>query len=259
MPAVALDPITDSPLSQAATVAFSWMVVTATIASILVVAVPQSMRGVRDDVLTEPDTSFAVGFVAVFGLLVCSGLPLYVGTSLEHEMLITIGLIVATPGLIACAVLLVVGGCVGTIVVGDRLANRFGSESTPLWQSLAVGTLVVGGSQLVPILGTIVTIVVGVVGSGAIVNSGYERWRGQPLLASPTQTVARDLGARPATGPTPGEHGPEAAERSVELESRMERIPSPSGRAETREDHPRDGTRAGDDARARDPSRDGRP
>ncbi|MDF9745601.1 hypothetical protein [Natrinema salsiterrestre] len=237
IPAIAFGPLADSPLSQAAGVALSWMVVTATIAAVLVVAVPQSVRGLRNDAVTGPDTSFAVGFVAVFGVLVCSALPLYVGTSLEHPTLITAGLIAATPGLIACAALLLVGGCVGTLVAGDRVAGRLGPESPSLWRSLAVGTLVVGGSQLVPILGTIVTIVVGVVGSGAIVNRGYERWRGEPLLASSSaRTAARPIETPPRTRAGRIESSAGPSERSVEPDSESERVPAPSGRGETPDD-----------------------
>ncbi|WP_226005445.1 hypothetical protein [Natrinema salinisoli] len=260
VPAVALGPLADSPLSQAAGVALSWMVVTATIAAVLLVAVPQSVRGLRDDVVTGPDTSFAVGFVSVFGLLVCSALPLYVGTSLEHATLITAGLIVATPGLIGCAALLVVGGCVGTIVAGDRLVGRFGSKSSSLWRSLAVGALVVGGSQLVPILGTIVTIAVGVVGSGAIVNGGHERWRGEPLLASSiTHAGDREMTDRAPSRPEPVEYGTDTPEQPTDSRSETERVPAPPGRDETRDDHALDGSRSDGGARGDDTSRDGRP
>ncbi|QCW04403.1 hypothetical protein [Natrinema pallidum] len=188
-----------APLSQAASVTLAWMAITAVAATVLLLGAPRAMRGFRDDLVTEPDTTFAVGFVALFGVLVCSGLPLFVGTSLEHSGLIAVGLIVATPGLLACVVLLIGGGCVGTVAVGDRLGNRLGSGAPSAWQSLGLGLLAVGGSQLVPIAGTIATIAVASVGSGAIVNHGTEAWRGEPLLgASADGRTDRRTAARSA-------------------------------------------------------------
>ncbi|WP_222919950.1 hypothetical protein [Natrinema sp. SYSU A 869] len=192
-PASAFDTLVGSPLSQAASVTLVWTAITLLVAPVLLAGLPQSMRGLRDDLITEPDTTFAVGFVALFGLLICSVLPLFVGTSLEHSALITLGLIVATPGLIACIALLIVGGCVGTVAVGDRLGDRLGSGSPSSRRSLALGLLALGGSQLVPIVGTIATIAVASVGSGAIVNRGNEAWRGEPLLAA-SSDVSVDQG-----------------------------------------------------------------
>ncbi|ELY90483.1 hypothetical protein [Natrinema altunense] len=185
-PASASNAFVGSPLSQAASVTLAWMAITVVAAAVLLIGAPKAMRGLRDDIVTEPDTTFAVGFVALFGLLVCSGLPLFVGTSLEHSGLIAVGLIVATPGLLACVALLLGGGCVGTVAVGDRLGDRLGSGAPSAWRALGIGLLALGGSQLVPIAGTIATIAVASVGSGAIVNYGTEAWRGEPLLGAST-------------------------------------------------------------------------
>lgn len=172
------------------------MVITVVAAAVLLLGAPKAMRGLRDDLVAEPDTTFAVGFLAFFGVLVCSGLPLFVGTSLKHSGLIAVGLLVATPGLLACIALLIGGGCVGTVAVGDRLGDRLGSEAPSAWRALGLGLLALGGSQLVPIAGTIVTIAVASVGSGAIVNRGTEAWRGEPLLGASTDARTDRRAAR---------------------------------------------------------------
>lgn len=214
-PASAFGVALGSVLSQAASVGLVWMLVTVIVAAVPIVAVPRSVRGIRTDAVSDPDLAFAVGFLAVFGLLVTSALPLFVGTSLGYGPLVTIGLVVATPGLLACAALLVGGGCLGAIVVGDRLGRRLGAASPSLWQSLAVGTLALGASQLVPVLGTVATVVAATVGSGALVSSGYEaRWGEPPLVASSS----------------PGE--PEPSPGSDSVPEPVPSVPSPSASTE---------------------------
>ncbi|WP_049901222.1 hypothetical protein [Natrinema sp. J7-1] len=196
-PASASTALVGSPPSKAASVTLAWMVITVVAAAVLLLGAPKAMRGLRDDLVAEPDTTFAVGFLAFFGVLVCSGLPLFVGTSLKHSGLIAVGLLVAMPGLLACIALLIGGGCVGTVAVGDRLGDRLGSEAPSAWRALGLGLLALGGSQLVPIAGTIATIAVVSVGSGAIVNRGTEAWRGEPLLgASPDARTDHRAAAR---------------------------------------------------------------
>ena len=234
-----------SALSSAVSVTLAWMFVTVGVAAVLVVAIPQPVRNLRDAAALEPDIAFAVGFIALFGLLICSVLPLFVGTSLGHATLITIGQVVGLPGVIASAALFVVGGCVGAMAVGDRLVDRIGSDSPSLWWSLVLGAIVLGVSQLVPVLGTIVTIVAATVGSGAIVSAGYEIHRGKPPLVSSTGDADRTSTDRSTT-----RTGRDERERRVSSEPRPDEsgsrtVPpaSDAPRTRRRNDRPGDADR----------------
>lgn len=231
-PANAVGLLADSPLSRAVSVVLAWVLVTLTVAAVLVVIAPQYTRGVRDDVIDRPDTAFAIGFVTVFGLFVGSALLPFVATSLEHSTLALLGLIVGAPGLITVAVLLVGGGCVGAIVVGDRLGSRIGSGSPSLWRSLGIGTLLLGASQLVPILGTIVTIAVATGGSGAIVSAWYEGQWGTPLLAAATDDAV-DQESVPGSSTRPGRDGsePNPSSEPPESDPTLGAAPTASGHA----------------------------
>ncbi|WP_254522793.1 hypothetical protein [Natrinema caseinilyticum] len=227
-PSSSLATVPGSVLTQAVTVAGAWMLVTLIVATGTVVVAPRSVRNRRDEVRSDPDVAFAVGFVAFFGLLLGSALPLFAGMALEHLLLILLGALVAIPGLFACAAMFVVGGCIGAIVVGDGLDSRLGSTSESLWRSLVLGTLVLGTSQLVPVFGAIVTIVAVCLGCGTIVGSGYEAVRGEALVTSSSS---------PSAGPG---SGPRSRTRSVPVETALDASSGSHEHESNRRAHPTD-------------------
>lgn len=164
----------DFGLPQAATLTIGWIVVALVVGGTLIVGFRSSTRAISDDVASRPDLTFAVGFAIFFGLLAVVSVSFLATTVVEHPAVLAIGALVALLGLVLWGALLVVGGAYGVVAAGDRITTGLGDESPSLFRSLVVGTAVLGSSQLVPILGALVTMVIATLGTGA----GARRWTG---------------------------------------------------------------------------------
>ncbi|MXV60869.1 ABC transporter permease [Natronorubrum sp. JWXQ-INN-674] len=150
-----------------------WMVLTLVVGGLLIAGLTASARTVRDDIVDRPDLAFATGFVVFFGLLVVAVAPLFVTMYLiEDPAVLSLGALIALPGLFLWGVLLIVGGSFGTVAVGDRIARRLGDDAPSLRRALVTGTALLGASHLVPVLGTVVAMSVATVGTGGAVR----RW-----------------------------------------------------------------------------------
>lgn len=157
-------------------VAVGWTLVTLVGGAVLIGALPSATRAIRDDTIGRPDLAFATGFLVFFAPLVAVTVPLFVTMYVDHWAVIAVGALVALPGLLLGSVALLVGGCFGAIIVGDRVGSRVGADSPSLWGALALGTAVLGSSQLVPILGALVAIAMAIIGIGGVVRRRFDPW-----------------------------------------------------------------------------------
>ncbi|WP_440769856.1 ABC transporter permease [Natronorubrum sp. DTA28] len=158
-------------------VAVGWTVLTLVVGGILLAGFASPIRAIRDDALERPDLTFATGFLVFFSPLVVASIPLFVLTYVaDHPAVLGAGALVSLPALIVAGGLLVVGGTIGSVVIGDRIAGSFGTEAPSLGRSLAVGSVVLGSSQLVPVVGTLVAIVFAAVGTGAFARRRFDPW-----------------------------------------------------------------------------------
>lgn len=186
-------------VSQAIVVTVAWVGSCLVVGAVLVAGFPRYTGTIQEDAAARPAMAFATGFVGYFGVLVGSMVPFYVGAILEVQVLASLGALVALPGVLVWAITMLVGGCFGVIVVGDWIVGRVVGSSvdrsdTRSWgraerssrsrsgdqspvRSLVVATLVLAPTQLVPILGSLVTIGVATLGGGTIALRWYEsRW-----------------------------------------------------------------------------------
>ncbi|WP_137289545.1 ABC transporter permease [Natronorubrum halophilum] len=169
---IAATPVLDLLELRALALAVGWMALTLVVGGILIAGTPSAARSIRDDTLERPDLAFATGFVVFFGLLVVVAIPLFVTTYVENPAVLALGALVALPAVLLWLVLLIAGGSFGVVAVGDRIAGRLGDESPSLRRALATGTVVLGASQLVPVLGAVVAMGVATLGTGGAVR----RW-----------------------------------------------------------------------------------
>ncbi|MFA9425381.1 hypothetical protein [Natronorubrum sp. A-ect3] len=190
-------------LSRALGVTIGWMLLTLVLGAVLIGGVPSRTQAIRAELTSRPDLVFPAGFIVFFGLLAVASMPLFVAMVLEHPLVFAVGAVVTLPTVALWGVLLVVGGCFGVLAVGDWLVGRVGYESPSPWSSLVVGTLVIGSSQLVPVLGAVMLLGVATIGTGAIVrrrlgpDGGDESLTGtddEPVSA-PTVSPATDDGS----------------------------------------------------------------
>lgn len=157
-------------IARAGAVVVVWACLTLGVGWLLLERFTASTRAIRDDIDDRPDLVFPVGFIVFFGLLVLVSLPLFATSVLEVPVVGAIGTVVALPSLALWGVLAIVGGAYGTLAVGDWLAGRVGSDTPSAWSSLILGTITVGSSQFVPVLGAVVVMSVATVGTGAVVR-----------------------------------------------------------------------------------------
>ncbi|MDQ2049932.1 hypothetical protein RBH26_05490 [Natronolimnohabitans sp. A-GB9] len=164
--------------SQALDIAVGVTVLAVVVGTVAVAGAPNAVRSISDEIAGRPGRSFAAGFLGFFGLLVVVASPLTAASLLEWPALTSIAGPVSIPGLLLWAGLLLVGSCLGAVAVGDRLARRIGGDSTPLVAGVAVGAIVLGGSQLVPVLGALVPMGLATVAIGAILRRrvGVDEW-----------------------------------------------------------------------------------
>ncbi|QSW98001.1 ABC transporter permease [Haloterrigena alkaliphila] len=161
-------------------VAVGALLVTVGVGAVLIAGFPTATRRVSGDAVERPDLSFAAGFVVLFGLLVAVALPMTGATYLGISALDPLAGIVSLPGLLGWAALLLVGGTLGAIVLGDRIAVRLGDDSPSLRRALAIGAVVVCASLLVPVFGALLAMGLATVAIGADARRRFdlERWLG---------------------------------------------------------------------------------
>ena len=185
-------------------VAVGWTILTLVVGGTLLAGFSSPIRSIRDDALERPDLAFATGFLAFFAPLVVASLPLFVAAYVaDHPAVLGLGALVSLPALIIAGALLIVGGTLGAVVVGDRIAGSFGTDTPSLGRSLAIGSVVFGSSQLVPVVGTLVAIGFATVGTGALVRRRFEPWSGdddrtrmRDGLARANQTASASTNSR---------------------------------------------------------------
>ncbi len=110
------------------------------------------------------------GAAFVWGLLVSIGVPLL----LVLFAITIIGLVVTIPGLIVLAVVGLVGQAVSVVWVGDAITgggDRIGGKAA------LVGALALAVPAAIPVLGNLITWLVGVFGTGVVGRGLYESWR----------------------------------------------------------------------------------
>lgn len=119
----------------------------------------ETVDAIRDD----PGAAFG------WGLLVGIGVPIL----LALLAITIIGLVVAIPGFLLLAVVGIVGNAVAIVWVGTLLGDgRVGGTAA------AVGALAVAIPASIPVLGNLVTSVIGFFGIGVVGRSLYVSWKG---------------------------------------------------------------------------------
>lgn len=185
-------------------VAVGALLVTVGIGAVLIAGFPTATRRVSGDAIERPDLSFAAGFVVFFGLLVAVALPMIGATYLGISALDPLVGIVSLPGLLGWAALLLVGGTVGAIALGDRIAVRLGDDSPSLRRALAIGAVVVCASLLVPVFGALLAMGLATVAIGADARRRFDldRWLGIDDEADPEPTATAAAGSATAAEST---------------------------------------------------------
>ncbi|ELY44329.1 hypothetical protein C495_10519 [Natronorubrum sulfidifaciens JCM 14089] len=186
-------------ITRALGVTGGWMVLTLGVGWLLLERSPSSTRSIRDELATRPMRAFPAGFVVFFGALIIASMPLFFTTVLVSPVGQALSAIVAIPSVLLWSVLVVVGGCYGVIAVGDWLPSRLSVDTPSPWPALVVGTLVVGSSQLVPVLGAVVILGVATIGTGAVVRRRLGADRGGRSVSNSGSEPAASTTA-PASG-----------------------------------------------------------
>ncbi|WP_440766029.1 ABC transporter permease [Natronorubrum sp. DTA7] len=197
-------------------VAVGWTALTLVVGGTLLAGFASPIQAIRDDVLERPDLAFATGFLVFFAPLVVASLPLFVLTYVaDHPVVLGVGALVTLPALLVGGALLLVGGTIGALVVGDRIAGSFATGTPSSGRSLVVGSVVLGASQLVPVVGTLVAIGVATVGTGALVRRRFDPWSGDDERAQLRDEQPRaNVTAATSTGSRETAEPDEAAARS---------------------------------------------
>lgn len=149
---------------------FSWYVdgivaalVTLLIGGLLIAVMPDRTRRLTDRALERPGAAFGYGFVsliAVFGLAFVLAITV-------------IGIVLAIPLLLVYALVALVAGEVGYLAVGRLAADDW-------LPALGVAVVVAGVAGAVPVLGSLVGFVVGMIGIGTVLMALVERRRSGP-------------------------------------------------------------------------------
>lgn len=143
---------------------FGALVVNLLLGGALVGFAPDYARETVAEIREDPGSAF------VWGLLVGIG-----GSLLIALLAITIiGLVVAIPGAILLAIVGLVGNAVTVVWIGSLLT---GVEGRPGGKAAAVGALALALPAAIPVLGNLITTVVGFFGVGVVVGRLYRSWR----------------------------------------------------------------------------------
>ncbi|WP_225335775.1 hypothetical protein [Halomicrobium urmianum] len=117
-----------------------------------------------DEIADDPVAAF------VWGLLVGIGVPIV----LALFAITILGLVVTIPGLIVVAIVGLVGQAVSVVWVGDAIA---GSGSRVGGKAALVGAVALAVPAAIPILGNLLTTLIGFFGIGVVGRGLYESWR----------------------------------------------------------------------------------
>ncbi|ELY68186.1 hypothetical protein [Natrinema versiforme] len=126
--------------------------VTLVIGGLLIVVSPAGTRRRTDRALESPGVAFVYGLVSLIGVI---------GASVLLSITV-IGLVLAIPLLLGYVIVLIVAGELGYLAVG-----RLAADAWPA--ALAVAVVVAALVGLVPILGSLVGFVIGMIGMGTVV------------------------------------------------------------------------------------------
>lgn len=164
-----------APVGRAIGLSVVWTILTLVVGAVLTVERALTTRAIRDDIVDRWDLAFAAGFVVFFAPLVAVSLPLFVlSYVVDHPAVLAVGALVSLPSLLVWGLALLVGGALGVITAGDRIARRFGAAEPSLERSLVIGLVTVGTMQLVPILGVMVVMGLATLGTGAAVRRRFD-------------------------------------------------------------------------------------
>lgn len=124
-----------------------------------------------EETVRRPDIPFAIGFVVLF-VPFTLGSVLFVGTDIVPPPLTAALTAGAISGFAIGTGVFAVGSGVG-IIAGGRAIDPANTASP--WRALLVGVAVLGPLQFVPIAGTLLAVLVGVLGVGALAAMYYQR------------------------------------------------------------------------------------
>lgn len=172
-PTVAVVSSGDAVVPRPLWLAIATMILALVVGGVFVAGALTFTRTVGEDIFERPDLAFAAGFVCLFGPLVAVALPLIVSTLLGGDGIAALAGVVSIPGLFLWGLVLVVAGCLGAVVVGERLAGRVTDSSSPV-QALVAGAAFLGASQLVPVLGALVAMGLATVAVGAVARRQFD-------------------------------------------------------------------------------------
>lgn len=140
------------------------LVVNLVLAGALVALGPRYATKTVSDLREDPGGAF------VWGLAVGVGGPIL----LAILAITIIGLVVAIPGAVALGILGIVGSAVTVVWIGDLLVGGQGAVGG---KAAVVGALALSVPESVPILGSLVTAVLGFFGLGVVSAGVYGAWR----------------------------------------------------------------------------------
>lgn len=132
----------------------------------LVVLGPAYARTTVNRIRSDPGGAF------VWGLLVGVGVPV----ALVLLAITIIGLVVAIPGLVVLAIVGLVGNAVTIVWVGEALTGR--SNGAIDGRAAVVGALALALPAAIPVVGNLLSTVIGFFGVGAVGERLYESWAG---------------------------------------------------------------------------------
>lgn len=132
--------------------AASGLALTLVVGAILLAAAPNYVDAIVGEIDEQPVTCFAWGIGALVG---------FIG-SVVLLAITVIGIILVIPLLIAFVILAIAGNVLAFLAVGDRFVDN-------RWVALLVAALALAVLNVVPIVGNIISFVIGSVGMGAIV------------------------------------------------------------------------------------------
>jgi len=144
--------------------------------AVLLAVFPRFSRTVSDRVANEPLRSGGVGLLALIGVPI----------ALVLIMLTIIGIPLSLLGFAVFGLLLWVGTVYGRIAIGDWLLSLVGVRNR--WAGLLVGLIVVALLLEITLLGELASLVVLVLGLGALATTAYERYhrrRGRKRVVEP--------------------------------------------------------------------------
>ncbi|WP_251341225.1 hypothetical protein [Haloplanus halophilus] len=137
-------------------------VVNLLLGGLLLALAPEYTRRMVDDVRDDPGSAF------LWGLLVGIGVPI----ALVLVAFTIIGLVITIPGLLALALVGLVGNAVTICWLGGVLTDDVGAAA------VGAGALVLSLIAAVPLLGNLATTLIGFVGIGVVGRDLYTSWQG---------------------------------------------------------------------------------